>query len=53
MNYSTSIAYNTRKGELEPATMNKLFTVKEIHIKILAVTCAACCSALVYVLQHL
>ncbi len=53
MNYSTSIAYNTRKGDLEPATMSKLFTVKEIHIKILAVTCAACCSALVYVLQHL
>lgn len=53
MNYSTSIAYNTRKGDLEPPTMNKLFTLKEIHIKVLAITCAVGCSALVYILQHM
>ena len=53
MNYSTSIAYNTRKGDAEPPSINKLFTIKELHIKILAVTCAVCCSALVYILQHI
>lgn len=53
MNYSTSIAYNTRKGDLEPPAMNKLFTLKEIHIKVLAIACAVSCAALVYILQHM
>lgn len=53
MNYSTSIAYNTRKGDFEEPKTFKLPTIKEGYIKAFAVASALCCSAIVMFLQSL
>ena len=53
MNYSTSIAYNTRKGDFEEPKTFKLPQIKEEYVKVLAVTSAICCSLIVLFLKNI
>ncbi len=55
MNYSTSIAYNTRNGDFEQPENNflKSIIIKEIYIKAFAVAVSVCCIAGVLFLNSL
>ncbi|MCB0695879.1 MAG: hypothetical protein KDC07_00860 [Chitinophagaceae bacterium] len=53
MNYTTSIAYNTRNGDFEQPEGFKFITIKETYIKVFAVMVSLCCAAGVLYLNSL